>query len=136
MMRAATLRAPTRIIVDPNGASRRDPQLTIVDFRDADRVPVPGETVLAHQPDEDGSDFVGSAEVTDVDHSVGLIYLRVDWSSFKEIPAVHEVEAGVLERRGTLHTRIRVRGHRVARPIRATEHNGALIQLRTSGVPA
>lgn len=74
-----------RIIVDPNAASRRDPDLTPALFKDADWVPATGDVVVAHQPDADGSDFVGTATVDTVD--AGLIYLRVDWDSFKDVPA-------------------------------------------------
>jgi hypothetical protein len=76
--------APARVIVDPNSVVRQDPSLTAARFADADRVPRIGEVVIARQPDEDGSDFIGSARVVDINRTYKLIYLRVDWHSFRE----------------------------------------------------
>lgn len=86
-MRAAVttrLRTTACVIVDPNRMSRSHPELTAVGFEDADRAVEVGEIVLAVQPDDDGSAFVGLATVERIDTDHMLIYLLVDWSSFVE----------------------------------------------------
>lgn len=75
------------IVVDPNSTSRRFPGLSVAGFTDALFIPVRGDVVQVHQPDENGSDYVGTGTVIDVDGTHGLIYLDVDWSSFVEMPA-------------------------------------------------
>lgn len=76
---------PARVVVDPNSASRRDPDLVLARIEDADREVQEGDFVIAVEPDDDGGpDFVGSACVSHVDAAHGLIYLHVDWASFAE----------------------------------------------------
>lgn len=80
-----TMHGLTRVTVDPNSASRRDPDLVVMDITDADGPIKTGDFVVAVQPDDDAEcDFVGSAVVSHVDDEHGLIYLHVDWSSFAE----------------------------------------------------
>jgi hypothetical protein len=119
-MLPVTLDQQARVIVDPNSSSRRDPSLSVARFADADRVPRVGETVVASQPDEDGSDFAGVATVVEINREHELIYLRVNWASFQNAvtaPAARIVAAN------HLLSGVRVTCMRTTRRLREGERN-------------
>jgi len=73
-----------RLIVDPNSTSRVYPDYTPVLMQEIDdEIPTVGEAVLAVQPGEDGTAYVGDAIVAVIDEENELIYLDVDWKSFR-----------------------------------------------------
>lgn len=82
-----------RVIVDPNGFSRLNPDWSTAMFSDADRVPTQGQRVVAVQPYDDEPDYVGTATVVRVDHERELLYLLVDWSSFHDEHPVPAADA-------------------------------------------
>lgn len=89
------VRTMARLIVDPNRVSRSNPDLSSVGFEDADRIPDVGDQVLAVQPDEDGSAYVGRATVERIDLEHRLIFVRVDWESFADEQVYAPVSVGM-----------------------------------------
>lgn len=123
---------PARIVVDPNSVDRDDPTLTVASLAEADRVPSVGDFVTARQPDDDGSDFVGGARVVSVNPAAGLVYLRVDWPSFREIPSVEDVTQ-VAAQGLRYHYTLRER-RSTTRPPRSGETNTAGLRLAQPAV--
>jgi hypothetical protein len=78
----------TRIVVDPNRESRRHPGFSFARLEAVDPRPRLDERVLAVQPYEGEPDVVGDAVVRMIDDERGLIYLEVDWESFRDEVAV------------------------------------------------
>jgi hypothetical protein len=115
---------PARVIVDPNSVVPGEPTLTAARLADADRLPLVGEIVVASQPDTDGSDFAGTAEVVDVDTDYGLIMLRVDWSSFRDVPAPSSSLAGAVARLTTY-------AWRSLRPAESNRTTGRIVRSGT-----
>jgi len=118
-----TLEERASVIVDPNSSLQRDPSLTVARFADADRVPAVGETVIASQPDDDGSDFAGVATVESINDEHELIYLRVDWTSFRDAVTAPAVRlAASASRSSGVH--FAVSCMRTTRRLRRGERNG------------
>lgn len=69
------------VTVDPNTASRADPDLTPVLVEQFPQVPAIGDVIQVNQPDDE-TDFAGTAEVAAICPNSGVIYLRVNWDSF------------------------------------------------------
>ncbi|MCQ4148565.1 hypothetical protein [Rhodococcus qingshengii] len=76
------------VSIDPNSIYRSDPALTVAEIGDANGPVSPGDEVIAVQ--EGGGedpDYVGSGRVVKVNREHGLLYLDVDWDSFRSRPA-------------------------------------------------
>jgi hypothetical protein len=48
-----------------------------------DRLPSVGDSVLAVQPEDDGTEGSARGTVAGMDNVYGLVYVAVDWSTFK-----------------------------------------------------
>lgn len=73
-----------RIAIDPNQFSRKDPNLLVSSFENADKLPTVGEKVMLVQEYDDEPNFVGLGKVHSIDDKYELIYLEADWSSFHD----------------------------------------------------
>ncbi|MBF4597209.1 hypothetical protein ITJ50_00750 [Curtobacterium sp. VKM Ac-2889] len=80
-----------RFEIDPNQVSRRNPGWNTAELAEGPNVRV-GQSVTVVQPDEEDSDFIGTAVVEFIDPEFDLVYLRVDWSSFHAAEAAWKVE--------------------------------------------
>ncbi|MGR6523818.1 hypothetical protein ACU5JM_19465 [Rhodococcus erythropolis] len=82
--RVFALPATVTVAIDPNSFHPSDPAITVAEIEDANGALNPGDEVLAVQRGEDGDpDFVGTASVAKVLDQHGLVYLAVDWNSFR-----------------------------------------------------
>lgn len=82
--RVIALPATVTVAIDPNSFHPSDPAITVAEIKDANGTLNPGDEVLAVQRGDDGDpDFVGTASVTKVLDQHGLVYLAVDWNSFR-----------------------------------------------------
>ena len=73
-----------KIIVDPNSVAHKHPMLSVAIFEDAQSIPETGDKIIVSQPYDDEPDYIGDGVVHSVDHQHGLIYIDVDWKSFRE----------------------------------------------------
>ena len=78
--------SPARVVIDPNSSARHDHTLSVALLDDADRAIHTNETVWAVQPDDDGFEGVAIGRVVQINDEHRLVYIRVDWNSFKEQP--------------------------------------------------
>lgn len=108
--------AVQRVVIDPNRVSRRNPEWAIVGLEELEQRLSVGESVLVVQPDEDGSNFISSAVVADVNDEFGLFYLSVDWQGFHTVsphPARPRLRSGGVRSIASRTTRGSVRNARV-----------------------
>ena len=73
-----------RITVDPNSFARGKPWLSPVLFSDASSVPLLNQTVVVVQPHNDEPDYIGFGVVEEINHDFEIMYINVDWASFKD----------------------------------------------------
>lgn len=73
-----------RVPINPNRATRRNPNWTVVGFEEVGIVPRLGETFIAVQSYDDG-DLLSSGVVTQIDETNRLIFAEVDWASFSKV---------------------------------------------------
>lgn len=74
-------RSSTRVVVNPNRATKKNPSWTVLGFEEFDSLPSVGDRLVAVQPDEDG-DWVSTARVAEIDITHSLVYADVDWTGF------------------------------------------------------
>lgn len=71
----------TRVTIDLNVRVRGNQ--TFSGLEDADGPVAVGDKVLAVEAE---TGIIADAEITDVDEEHGLVYLAVDWASFRDVP--------------------------------------------------